>query len=197
MKHLLIAVFALLCLPAHAQTSRPTPEPVSKPTPNGEPVQLKFKDLTLTIPGTWAKQGARPMRLGTFAIPSEGDSGGAELAIYHFGPQSVDDNVQRWIQQFDEKDRKVKLTQGKSAAGPYVLVDLSGTYTMSVGRPMGGKTKAVPGQRMLGVILSLEGKGVYFLKLVGPAKTVAGQATALRASFGATAKGEVDYKKRP
>ncbi len=197
MRLLLITTsFALLCLPAAAQTSRPTSQPTSKPTSNGEPQQVKLKDLTLTLPGGWAQQGAKPMRLGTFLIsPADGDSTGAELAVYHFGPQSIDDNVQRWIGQFEEKGRELKLTQGKSKSGPYVMVDVSGNYKKSVGRPMGGKTKLVPGQRMLGVILTLENKSVYFLKFVGASKTVAGQATALRASFGATAETESEYKK--
>ena len=197
---LIAAAFALLCLPAHGQSSRPTPEPAagptSKPASNGETTKVKLKDLTLSVPGAWKRLGATPMRVATFSIyPVEGDTNGAEMAVYHFGPQSVDDNVQRWIKQFEEKDRQQKVTQGKATAGAYVFVDVSGTYKKSVGRPMGGKTQSVPGQRMLGVILTLDSTGVYFLKLVGPAKTVEAQAKALRSSFGAKAEGETKYKK--
>ena len=46
----------------------------------------------------------------------------------------------------------------------------------------------------LAVILMVEGKGNYFLKVTGPQKTVAGVVDAFRTSFGADKEKEVDYE---
>ncbi len=42
----------------------------------------------------------------------------------------------------------------------------------------------------MGVILAVEGKGNYFLKMTGPDKTVSGAASAFRESFGGDAGNE-------
>jgi hypothetical protein len=47
---------------------------------------------------------------------------------------------------------------------------------------------------MLGVILGIEEKGVYFFKMTGPDKTVAKEGTTLRASFGADGEKEEDVE---
>ena len=47
---------------------------------------------------------------------------------------------------------------------------------------------------MLGVILELEDKGVYYLKLTGPDATIKAQADAFRKSFGGDAKSETDFE---
>ena len=96
--------------------------------------------------------------------------------------------------QFDPKDRKVKITKGKSANGEYILVDATGTYLKPDGPPMLGKTKPTPGSRVLNIMLMVEDQGSYFFKLAGPEKTVAGAATDLRTSFGAKADDEKEQK---
>ena len=62
------------------------------------------------------------------------------------------------------------------------------------GPPILRKTKDTPGQRMVGVILNLEGKAVYFMKLTGPDATVAAQLNAVRASFGGKLDDEKEYE---
>jgi hypothetical protein len=44
------------------------------------------------------------------------------------------------------------------------------------------------------VILNMEGKNVYFLKLTGPDATVAAQMDAVRASIGGQADSEKEYE---
>ena len=70
----------------------------------------------------------------------------------------------------------------------------AGTYMKPDGPPFLRKTKATPGQRMLGVILNQAAGEVYFLKLTGPDVTVAAQLDAVRASFGGKADDEKDYE---
>ena len=75
-----------------------------------------------------------------------------------------------------------------------MLVDVTGTYNKPIGPPIQQKTKAMPAARMLGVILAVEKKGNYFLKVTGPQKTVSAAAKAFRNSFGAAASKEKEYK---
>jgi gluconolactonase len=155
--------------------------------------EVKIEDLKLTVPASWKQQPpSNNLRLGQFEIPAaEGDKEPAELTIFNFGAGGgVKANIDRWVEQFQPDDRKTKSTQGKCSLGDYVLVDVSGTYKKPVGPPRLGKTEPMPGARMLGVILSVEKKGLYFLKLTGPEKTVAAAAGGIRTSIGAKAGDE-------
>jgi hypothetical protein len=160
-----------------------------------ETVEVKLKDLTLRVPKSWTQSDAvMPMRLATFEIPAvKGDQSKAELTVSTAGG-GVGPNIERWIGQFDAEGRDAVIKQGKAGDTVYYFVDISGTYQKSVGPPVLQKKEAVKNARMLGVILEVKGKGLYFLKLTGPDATVKAQGDALRASFGAKADGEEDYE---
>lgn len=179
---------AIYACTAHAEDKKPA-----------KTTELKVKDLTLKVPSTWkSSPPSNNLRLAQFEIPAvKGDKEPAELVISSFGGTGggVSANVTRWIGQFAaDKNRKVKVTQGKSKDGKYIFVDLTGTYNKSIGPPFLRKTKAVPGSRMLGVILAIEGKAYYFLKLTGPEKTVSSVVDEFRTSFGANAKDEKPFE---
>ncbi|QDT44342.1 hypothetical protein Pan241w_44510 [Gimesia alba] len=160
--------------------------------------EVKIKDITLKVPATWkSAPPSNNLRLAQFEIPAvKGDKEPAELVISSFGGTGggVSANITRWIGQFASEGRKVKVTQGESKDGKYVFADLTGTYNKSIGPPFLRKTKAVPDSQMLGVILAVEGKAYYFLKLTGPKKTVSSVADEFRASFGANAKEEKPFE---
>lgn len=164
--------------------------------PNQGTTEVKIRDLVLTIPASWKKEDARSrLRLGQFRIPAiGGEKTDAELAIFSFGASDLSANIKRWISQYEAEGRKTKIMQGESKQGAYVIVELSGTYKKSVGPPIAGKTESVPGSRSLAVILLIPEKGVYYLKLVGLDKTVAAQAKAFRAAFGADGTKEKEIK---
>lgn len=156
---------------------------------------VEVKDIKLTVPKAWKQEDpSNQLRITQFKlIAGEEGKETAELAISQFGGGggAIDDNIKRWVNQFDPKDRKAKITKGKSVQGEYFLVDLMGTY---IPAPFEKKKGPIPGQRMLGVMLMVEDKGLYFLKLLGPEKTVTQAATDLRNSFGAKADDEKEYK---
>ena len=159
-------------------------------------VEVPAGDLTLTVPETWTKERpASRMRLAQFQIPApEGVTDATELTVFGgFGGTDAA-NLKRWVDQFAPEGRKVTLTQGKAREGDYKLLDASGTWNAPVGPPMMSKTEPKPGSRMLAAIVAVEGKGNYFLKLAGPAKTVDAQVAAFRASFGAAKEGEKAYE---
>tara|TARA_R110002111_G_scaffold247140_2_gene310024 strand:- start:19479 stop:20075 length:597 start_codon:yes stop_codon:yes gene_type:complete len=161
--------------------------------------EVKIKDITLNVPANWkSAPPSNNLRLAQFEIPAvEGDKEPAELVISSFGGTGggTSANITRWIGQFAAgMDREVKVTQGEFKDGKYVFADLSGTYNKSIGPPFLRKTEAVPDSRMLGVILAIEGKPYYFLKLTGSKKTVASIVDEFRASFGANAKDEKPFE---
>ncbi|MFZ5470635.1 MAG: hypothetical protein ACOZIN_14475 [Myxococcota bacterium] len=135
--------------------------------------------LSWKAPAGWKTDGPRPMRVATYKIAAaKGDPEEAELAVFYFGKGeggAVDANLTRWYGQFVQPDGKpsdkAAKTEKKKVNGLAVTtVDLSGTYTASMG-PMAPKTNKA-GYRLLGAIV--EGpEGNVFFKLTGPAKTVA------------------------
>ena len=155
--------------------------------------EVKAGGLTLNVPASWKhEEPLSRLRLTQFRIPAaDGDKEDGELAVFSFGAGGgVKANIERWIGQFQPDGRTVKIVTGKATQGQYVLVDVAGVYNKPVGPPIAGKTEPTPGSRVLAVILTVPEKDNFFLKLTGPDKTVAAQATALRASFGGDAKDE-------
>jgi len=161
----------------------------------------KVGDFVLHIPGDWKKeQPSSKMRALQFGIPvggipvGDGDQRPAELAVFNFkGSGSVDQNIKRWIDQFDSEGRKQQLFEGKTANGRYWLADISGTYNKSIGPPFLRKTQSEPGSRVLAMIFVGKQGTVLYLKLVGPDKTVAAQAERMRKVISAELGAEKPY----
>lgn len=157
-----------------------------------ELTEVEVQALKLSVPSGWTQEKpSSSMRLSQFRIPSaDGDNEDAELAIFSFGGGgNRAANVRRWIGQF-QADSESRVTTGKSPQGEYVLVDVRGTYNRPIGPPIQRKTKPVPNSRMLAVVLTLEGKANYFLKLTGPSNTVTENLDSFRHSFGASSAGD-------
>ena len=158
--------------------------------------------LPLTVPATWkdipltAMQKRMAMRSATVQIPPvKGDKEAGELAVFRFRSQDINDNIGRWVGQFQPEGRKQKITKGQTAKKQdYYFVEVSGTFKKQDGPPMMRKTKDAPGFRMLAVILPVKGQGMYFLKLTGPDKTVMAQTKAMRQTIGGNLKTEKGYK---
>lgn len=156
-------------------------------------VEVEIKGgLKLNFPETW-KQGepTNRLRLAQFAIPAaKGDTEEGELTLFFGFGGGAKANIDRWIRQFQTAERKVNVKQGVTETAKYFVVEITGTYNKPTGPPIARRTEPAPESRMLGVILGVEDKGIYFFKMTGSDKTVSAQAAALRASFGADAKKE-------
>ena len=155
-------------------------------------------DIKLNVPESWKQNSkVREPRIAEFEVPATGDEKEpGEFAVFFFGKQgagSVKDNVKRWVGQVEEKERKVRVVSGESTNGKYTLVDLSGTYNKSIGPPIARKTKPLPGWRVVNVLLETSA-GDYFLKLDGPAKTIAVVEDDFRAAFGGKKDSEKEQK---
>lgn len=197
--HLIGAATAAEALSSDSNAEEKTEDASRKNQKNTEKtVDVKVGELDLKLPASWKQSDATlPMRLATFDVPaSNGDKENGEFVISSFpgGGGGVDANISRWIGQFSAEGREAVVRQGKAGDNDYFIVNISGTYMKPVGPPILRKTKETPGQRMIGVILNLDGKGVYFLKLTGPDATIAAQVDAVRASFGGQPDDETAYE---
>ena len=140
--------------------------------------------LTFTPAPGWIQESvSSTSRKAQYKLPrAEGDTEDAELAVHHFqgGGGSPQANVDRWISQFTGAGGApaadtAKISRRNVDGIPLTIVDVSGSYTnsmQSMTQPAGAKANF----RMLGAIAEA-GNGPWFIKLTGPAKTVAKWAT--------------------
>ena len=174
-------------LPAAAGTSG------ARRAASGEQRAVSAAGLTLRVPTAWQQhEPISAMRVMQFKLLGPSDEESAELAVFRFpGGGGLDANIRRWVGQFAERGRTVRVTQGVAEQGDYVLVEVAGTYNKPVGAPMRRQTRAVPGQRMIAVILTRVGAdSPFFIKAVGEDRVVAAAAAAIRAAFGGRADAE-------
>lgn len=148
----------------------------------GEEVDLG--GLKSKAPASWKAQKAEnKFRKYQFTIPkAEGDKDDAELVIFFFGKGSggtVKDNVSRWKGMFTAPEGKTldevsKLTTFKIAKDVEVsYFDVSGTYKFK-NPPFDPKAKEERREnyRLIGVIIDND-EGPFFIRMTGPAKTMA------------------------
>lgn len=157
-----------------------TPPTVVSTNAPQAPMSSSQGDLRLKAPDGWISE--RPtsgMRVSQYQLPAaEGDPEPASLVVYYFGPGqggSVEANLDRWIGQMQRPDgRQAKdeaRTENTTVNGMKVtLLDVAGTYA---GGDMagGGAAQSKPNFRMRAGVIETP-KGAYFIKLVGPEKTV-------------------------
>ena len=155
------------------------PTIASKNAPQASPTSSQG-ELRLKAPDGWvSERPSSSMRVSQYQLPAaEGDTEGASLVVYYFGAGqggSVDANLERWIGQMQTPDGKPSKdkakTENTTVNGLKVtLLDVAGAYA---GGDMGGGSAAQskPNFRMRAGVIETP-KGAYFIKLVGPEKTV-------------------------
>jgi hypothetical protein len=151
--------------------------PQTNATQSGSPVagELHFKAAE-----GWVKEQTKSaMRLAQYSLPkAEGDPKDAELVIYYFGAAqggAAQANIDRWIsqmQQPDGSDSKARAkTETSTVNGLKVTgVDVAGTYTAEMS-PGSSEKRNDANYRLRAAVIETP-KGSYFLKLVGPTKTM-------------------------
>lgn len=106
---------------------------------------------------------------------------------------SVDQNLARWIGQFEGTGagaarEKGKVDHRELAGMPLHTLDISGTFLDAVRGPFGPKVRK-PDHRMMAAILQTKDSGTYFFKLTGPADVVAFNAEGFEAMLQSVAVG--------
>jgi hypothetical protein len=156
---------------------------LSQPTPQAP--ALKYD-----MPAGWtSKTPSSRMRLAEFVLPKvEPDTEDATLTVYFFGGQggSVQANLDRWIGQMAQPDGRpskdlAKTSSMKANELTFTIIDLPGTFVAETA-PGSAERYNKPGFHLRAAVI--EGKGgPYFIRLVGPQKTVAKWDAAAQAFF--------------
>jgi hypothetical protein len=163
------------------ETRRPADEEVKTVD---TPPAVAAKRLLFKVPPGWTRvepQGT--FRYAQVTLPlAEGDQGEATLVVYWHIGGGVEANVRRWLSEFTDADGK-PVAREKAKVKPRLInglnvttVDVSGNYGSSMG---GGPHAAgtIENARMLGAVVEVPGGEPYFIKAVGPAKTMAAVAS--------------------
>jgi hypothetical protein len=143
---------------------------------------VEIDGLKSHTPANWvAEKTSSKMRVAQFRVPKVGDDKqDAELIIFFFGGQGggVEANVKRWKEMFFPPRGKTmedvaRVEKMKVGAVPVTYLDVNGTYKYKKA-PFVPDSQAElrPDHRMLAVYFDSK-NGPYFIRLVGPAATVA------------------------
>jgi hypothetical protein len=137
-------------------------------------------DLHYKTPDGWvAGPPSSKMRVAQFKLPkADGDNEDGELVLYYFGANqggTAEANIDRWISQIQQADGSSSKDRAKTESLTVnglkiTTVDVAGRYTAEMA-PGSGKFYDNANYRLRAAVIETT-KGNYFLKLVGPAKTV-------------------------
>lgn len=158
-----------------ASVMEPGP-PQEAPAIEGD--QATVAGLAFQIDPAWqSEQPSSSFRAAQFNLPApeghEDHAGEAELALFQGIGGSAQQNIERWIGQFNIGDRDpsevIKTTQTEINGLQVSILDISGSYNSDGGMMGGGES--VEGQRMIAAVVEGPG-GPWHWKLVGPQETV-------------------------
>src|ERR1051326_4653577 len=137
--------------------------------------------LKFTVPAGWIEEErTSSMRVAQYRLPKAAtDTEDASLVLYYFGQGqggSTAANIERWTAQMKQADgsasNQVAKEEKLEVNGLKVTtVDVAGTYVAETA-PGSGTFRSKPGYRLRGAVVETP-NGSYFVKLVGPEKTVA------------------------
>jgi hypothetical protein len=195
----LLSALAGAALPLAQAGDAPKSAEPAKAADSGKTHTVTKLGIKVNVPESWKSHDTNSnLHLMQFSIPkSEGDKEDTVASLWFYGLNgagSTNEIFQRIIDEFDAKDRKIKLTTGKCPGGDYILMDISGTWDRKLPTPQGGLKVVHTTGREIAVAVSTSHAGDYYYRLEGPEQTVAANLDAFRASIGADAKNEKDYK---
>jgi len=143
--------------------------------------QTAAGELRFKAPEGWmSEKPSSSMRVAQYKLPrAEGDKEDASLVLYYFGATqggTAQANIDRWISQMEQPDGSSSKDKAKTEALTInglkmTTVDVTGTYTAEMA-PGSGTFHNDPNYRLRAAVVESP-KGNYFVKLAGPAKTIA------------------------
>jgi hypothetical protein len=144
---------------------------------------VELGSLKSKVPEGWKPAETKnALQIYRFTLPhAKDDKSEAELVIFHFNEGSggsVEDNVKRWKGMIlPPEGKKIddvsKLDKFKVGVAAIAVIDVEGTY-LARERPFdpSSKTEKKPDYRLLGIVFEIP-KDAYYMRMTGPAKTVA------------------------
>ena len=138
-----------------------------------KPAALRF-----IVPAGWVEEErSSSMRVAQYKLPRNGgDTEDASLVLYYFGKGqggTAAANVERWASQMQQSDgTKAKITEETFTVNglKVTTVDGAGSYVAETA-PGSGEFLNKPGFRLRAAVIETP-NGSYYVKLVGPEKTV-------------------------
>ena len=136
--------------------------------------------LAFAAPAGWKSvPTSSSMRVAQFTLPrATGDAQDAELVVYYFGGSggTIEANIERWVGQMQQPDGRpsaaVMKRQSRTVNGLKVtLVDVPGTYVAEM-TPGAAQRHNNPNFHLRAAVIETA-NGPYFIKLTGPARTIA------------------------
>lgn len=138
--------------------------------------------LKFTVPKGWVEEErSSTMRVAQFKLPRVApDTEDASLVLYYFGQNqggSITANIERWVGQMKQADgsdlskEAIKEIHFDSNNLKLTTIDISGTYVAETA-PGSGAFHNKPGYRLRAAVVETP-NGSYYVKFVGPEKTVA------------------------
>src|SRR5215510_4120188 len=132
--------------------------------------------LKFTVPAGWIEEErTSSMRVAQYHLPKAAtDTEDASLVLYYFGQNqggSATANVERWISQMKQAEGSSPKQESLEVNGLKVTtVDVAGTYVAETA-PGSGTFHNKPSYRLRAAVVETP-NGNYYVKLVGPEKTV-------------------------
>ena len=175
-----ISVSVLLAISVTSWACSRANTAASAPNTSGTQAAQTSGDLHYRVPDGWvAGQPSSKMRVAQFKLPkADSDSEDGELVLYYFGANqggTAEANIDRWISQIQQTDGSSSKDKAKTESLTVnglkiTTVDVAGRYTAEMA-PGSGKFYDNANYRLRAAVIETP-KGNYFVKLVGPAKTV-------------------------
>ena len=146
----------------------------------GNIVAAQKSELKFRVPAGWVEEErTSSMRVAQYKLPkADGDKEDASLVVYYFGANqggSPQANIDRWVGQMQQADgsaaKDAKEEHFETNGLKVTTVDVSGTYVAETA-PGSGTFHNNAGYRLRAAVVETP-NGSYFVKLVGPEKTVA------------------------
>ena len=132
--------------------------------------------LKFTVPAGWIEEErTSSMRVAQYRLPKAAtDTEDASLVLYYFGQGqggSATANIERWISQMKQAEGSSPKQESLEVNGLKVTtVDVTGTYVAETA-PGSGTFNNKPSYRLRAAVVETP-NGNYYVKLVGPEKTV-------------------------
>ena len=140
---------------------------------------VELDGLKAPVPADWKKEKpANLMRFLQFKLPkNKDDKEDGELVVFKSLSGTAEANIKRWKDMFEPPEGKkiddvAKVTEIKIGGTKAPYLDVSGTYKFKAA-PFDPKAEVTlkPNYKMINVIFDCP-KGPYFIRMVGPAKTM-------------------------
>jgi hypothetical protein len=168
--------------------AEPTAPKALEKLPDG---QLAMGPFSLAAPADWTmKPITSNMRAADFQLPAAKGAGDAELIVFYFGPNgagSIDDNINRWLDQLAQPGGKssrdvAKIEKTQFGGQDATFISVTGQFHAQAMSPGAAPTEIADAE-LLGAIVASP-QGPYYFKLVGPKPTVEAGAAAFHAMLG-------------